>query len=403
MQANEKQGRSLTVSYSIIQAVLIMGYSTFFMFAAVYLLSRGLTNTQVGITMTLSSLAGILFVPALADFADKSKKLTLKQITMIVAGFTLILAVILLFVPSNIFLVGGLFVLLQVFFGSQTSLITSLAMEHINSGTPVNFSLARGVGSLAFALLSMGLGFLVNRFGTTVIILGDILLMLLIILLVGLFPRPAGRPQHHLTEEPQAAGLVEFAKKNVVFIAVVFALTLIFISHNLINTFLIRVIEHVGGDNSSLGIAAAVAAFAEVPAMALFPLLYRRRPDAALYLKIAGAFFVIKSLATLIASSVGGIYAAQTLEAVSYAIFTPASVYYVNQVIPDVDKVKGQSLMMLTTSMSGLISNLAGGFILDSSGGVPLMLIIGTAVSALGLILLFAIDRPRPQPQPALD
>ncbi len=403
MEANEKQGRSLTISYSIIQAVLIMGYLTFFMFAAVYLLSRGLTNTQVGVTLTLSGLVGILIVPALADFADKSKKLSLKQITMIVAGVTLLIAVALLFVPSNIFLVGGLVVLLQVFFGSQTSLITSLAMEHINSGTPINFSLARGIGSLAFAILSLGLGFVVNRFGSVVILLGDILIMLLIILLVGLFPRPVKIPQPHLQEKQQASGFVDFAKKNAVFMAVILALTLIFISHNLINTFLIRVMEHVGGDNSHLGIAAAIAAFSEVPAMALFPMLYRRKPDAALFLKIAGAFFVIKSLATLIASSVGGIYAAQTLEAFSYAIFTPASVYYVNQVIPDVDKVKGQSLMMMTTSMSGLISNLAGGFILDSSGGVPLMLIFGTAISAFGLILLIVIDRPKLRPQSVLE
>lgn len=395
MQANEKKGQALTIQYSIIQAVLIMGYCTYFMFAAVYLLSRGLTNTQVGLTLTFSSLAGIVLVPALADFADKSKKLTLKQITMIVSAITMLIAVVLLFAPSNIFIIGGLFVFLQVFFGAQTSLITTLAMEHINSGTPINFSLARGIGSLAFALLSFGLGFLVNRFGSMVILYGDILLMLLIILLVGLFPRPEKVVSSHLHEEPQASGLLQFAKKNLVFMAVLIALTLIFISHNLINTFLIQIVEHVGGDNSDMGIAAAVAAVVEMPAMALFPILYRRRPDAALFLKIAGIFFVIKSITMLLATNVGGIFASQTLESLSYAIFTPASVFYVNQVIPDVDKVKGQSLMMLTTSMSGLISNLAGGFMLDSSGGVPLMLIVGTIVSVIGLAALFIIDRPK--------
>lgn len=403
MIMNEQKGRNLTVSYSLIQAVLIMGYCTYFIFAAVYLLSRGLTNTQVGITLTFSSLAGILFVPALADFADKSKKLNLKQITMIISGMTTLIAVILLIVPANVFLIGGLFVLLQVFFGSQTSLITTLAMEHINSGTPINFSLARGIGSLAFAILSFTLGYLVDRFGTVVILVGDIVLMLLLILLVGLFPRPVKKLSLHLEEEPQASGMLEFAKKNTVFMAVFVALTLIFISHNLINSFLIRVVEHVGGNSADMGIAAAIAALVEVPAMALFPLLYRRHPQAGTFLKIAGVFFVIKSVATLIATSVGGIYAAQTLEAFSYAIFTPASVYYVNQVIPDADKVKGQSLMMLTTSLSGLISNLAGGFLLDSSGGVPLMLMIGTVVSAVGLAALFFIDRPRLRPQPALD
>jgi len=394
MQVNEKKGQALTVRYSLIQAILIMGYCTYFSFSAVYMLSRGFSNTHVGITLTISSLAGILFVPALANFADRTKKLSLKQITMIVSGVTALTAMALLFVPSNIFIVGALIVLLQVFFGSQTSLITTLAIEHINSGTPVNFSLARGVGSLAFALLSFFLGFLVNRFGTVVILLGDILLMGLTILLVGLFPRPE-RPVSLHTEEPQASGLAEFAKKNPIFMVMLLALTLIFISHNLINTYLIRIIQFVGGDNSNLGIAAAIAALVEVPAMALFPLLYRRHPQAGTFLKIAGVFFVIKAVATLAAGSVGGIYAAQTLEALSYAIFTPASVYYVNQVIPDADKVKGQSLMMLTTSMSGLISNLAGGFLLDSSGGVPLMLICGTAVSALGLLMLFIIDRPK--------
>ena len=403
MESAEAKGRTLTIQYSFIQAIYIMGFCTFFTFAAVFLLSRGFSNSQVGITLTLASLAGILFQPLLASLADRTQQLTLNQIAAIMSGITIVSSFLLLIVSTNIFLTALLFILAQTCFGMQISLVTALAMDHINNGVPINYSLARGIGSFAYAILSLILGYLVDRFGSNVIMMGNILLGSLAIALVLSFPRPEKSPFHHSKEEVQAIGLLEFAQKNLHFMVIIAAVTLVYVSHTFISSFMIQIIEHAGGTNADMGIAIAVAAFLELPAMALFPLFYKRIPNAGTILKISAAFFVLKAIVTLAAPNVAWIVAAQCLQFFAYALLTPASVFYVNEVIRDVDRVKGQTLMGMTMGLSGLVGNVTGGLMLDSSGGVPLMLLVGVGISTIGLVMLITLDKRKQQQTPILE
>jgi uncharacterized protein YPO0396 len=47
--------RRLTVSYSLVQVVFTMGYCTIYVLAGIFLLSRGFTNSQVGVTITIAN------------------------------------------------------------------------------------------------------------------------------------------------------------------------------------------------------------------------------------------------------------------------------------------------------------------------------------------------------------
>ncbi len=390
-------GKKLTVHYALIQAAYIMFYCSIFSFATVFLLSRGFSNTQVGLTMTFSSAAALVFQPFVAGFADKTKRFSLRSILVAMLAAVIFFSILLWIVPAVVLPVAVFFVLLVVFFSTQIALVTSLSMAHINSGVPVNFSLARGIGSFAFALLSILLGFLVDDLGGWIIMLVNIVVGLIGIGLVLTFPRPQKQPLEasEPSEQPAAAGMIDFILDNKRFMAVVGSVSLIFFSHTLINSYTIQIVNRVGGSSADMGIAIAIAGFLELPAMALFPLILKKMRSAGLIMKIAGVFFVIKAIATLLAPSMGWIYAAQTLQVFAYAMITPASVYYVNQVIHDVNKNKGQAWMGMTMGISGLFSNYAGGLMLDSQGGVTLMLIVGIAVSLAGLGLLFFIDKPR--------
>lgn len=82
------------------------------------------------------------------------------------------------------------------------------------------------------------------------------------------------------------------------------------------------------------------------------------------------------------------IYVAQVLQMGAFAIFTPASVYYVTEIISKKDLVKGQSMITVGITASGIIANLAGGVLLDTVG-VHTVLLIGGVVSVLGGILAF--------------
>ena len=70
-------------------------------------------------------------------------------------------------------------------------------------------------------------------------------------------------------------------------------------------------------------------------------------------------------------------------------MFTPASVYYVNSVINEEDKNKGQSMLgAATLGVAGTIAYITGGKVLDISG-VPDMMMLGTIVSLVGFVVIF--------------
>ena len=71
----------------------------------------------------------------------------------------------------------------------------------------------------------------------------------------------------------------------------------------------------------------------------------------------------------------------------AYAIFLPASVYYVNEVINEADANKGQSMVTTAIAASGIIANLVGGILLDAMG-VHQVLLIGVVLSILGLAIV---------------
>ena len=397
MEKTQKLGRKLTADYALIQSVYNMINCCLYSFAAVFLLSRGFSNSLIGVTITLASGFSLIFQPSIAAFADSSKKFSLRSITVIMMAATLIFSILLIIVPPYIIPTIIFYILMMVLYNPQISLVTSLSMEHINRGIPINFSLARGIGSVAYAALSFSMGFLVDDFGPWVVMLINTLLGLAAIFLVSRFRKTEKQFNEPAAEaeEKKSKGLLEFALQNKRFFAVIGCVALIFISQIFVSTFMIQIIENVGGGSSDMGIANAIAAVIELPAMAMFPLIYKRIKNAGAIMKLTGVFFVIKIALTFLATSVFWVMVAQCFQFFAYALFLPASVYYVNEVIGDADKVKGQTLMGMVMGISGMIGSFVGGFILDSSGGVSLMLLVGTIVSFIGMLLLFIVDRRR--------
>ena len=103
--------------------------------------------------------------------------------------------------------------------------------------------------------------------------------------------------------------------------------------------------------------------------------------------------FAIKHGLTFLATDMTLIYVAAFSQIGAYAIFLPASVYYVNKVIAKEDQVKGQAMMTTATVASGIVANLAGGFLLDGIG-VHNVLLIGLIISIIGaLIVMMSVEK----------
>lgn len=162
---------------------------------------------------------------------------------------------------------------------------------------------------------------------------------------------------------------------------------MVYYSHSLLNTYLINIIENVGGNSADMGLALTISAALELPTMAAFIYIIRKIECNNL-LKISAFFFFIKVGIAWLAPNVPILYLSMACQIMAFALFTPASVYYVNSIIDEQDKVKGQSMLGVATwGVAGTIANITGGKLLDTCG-VSYILLLGTIVSLLGFIVV---------------
>jgi len=195
-------------------------------------------------------------------------------------------------------------------------------------------------------------------------------------------------PKHlQETHEGEPIGLLEFAKKYKRFMVLLVGVSLLFVFHTITNSYMYQIMQPLGGTEANVGSSLSIAALSELPTMFFFSWLLRRFKIHSL-MRFAAFFFSVKALLILFAGNIFLINAGQSLQMVGFAMHTMASVYYTNQIIPQKDLVKGQTLMATANSIGGIIGAFAGGQIL-SILSVSAMLLIGTLISITGTLIVW--------------
>lgn len=396
-----------TAKYSAIQCSYWPIFCSSYSFAAVFLLSRNFNNKEIGIVLALANIFAVFLQPAIANFADTTKKISLKNLTSALAFAAAALTLVRCFIPNVVAVLAVLLVLELTILFSLQPLINALGMRLINKGINLNFGLARGLGSLSFAFCSYIVGILVERFGPEAAPVVSVFLFVALIIFVYTFTNERGmgkkpyddsniemKLEKSMTEvedesgkDQKVSGLKQFAQKYKRFILLLLAVTFAFCSHTMINNYIIQIVENVGGNTKSMGLAIGIAAMVELPAMIFFTYLIQK-VSCSTILRVSFVFFVLKAIVTMLAPSIGVIYWSQLLQAGAYAMFIPGSVYYVNQEIAKSDLVKGQAFMTGAITLGGVAASLLGGWLLDGPG-VHAMLIAGTVATILGLVVAF--------------
>ncbi len=77
------------------------------------------------------------------------------------------------------------------------------------------------------------------------------------------------------------------------------------------------------------------------------------------------------------------------LQMVGFGLAIPATVYYVDRMLPVAERARGQGMMTLTLTLGNVVAGLAGGVLLDLAG-VPALLVAGTVAAVLGAVAVFA-------------
>ena len=117
-----------------------------------------------------------------------------------------------------------------------------------------------------------------------------------------------------------------------------------------------------------------------------------RRFSCEATVRFASSVFVLKALAIALAPGMGGLYCANTLQLLSFAMITPAMVEYVNRNIDHKDSAKGQALAFGMVTLGNILSSAIGGPLYDAFP-VRIVLLIGSVVALGGAVLCHAFSR----------
>lgn len=384
---NKRSEILLTLKYCLLLSafwglicVIGGGYTT------VFLLERNFSSSEIGIIVAVGSIAAVILQPVFASIADSSGKVSLQK--MIAAlGFVAALSFLGLYlVKSRWILICLLFVFTYAVVQVIMPLTNAVSMYYINRGVKVNFGLARGVGSAFYAVISNILGRLTEARGCDVIPVMGVILSAAIVILAFFFPVLKDSVSNAEASTEKAALSRNFFKKYPGFPGVLAGVFFLFIFHNLSNNYMIQIVERVGGGTAELGTGLSIAAVMELPVMFLFSFI-RKRFKSSTLLTLASVMFFFKALAYVFADSVLMFYGVQLFQIVSYGLYIPTSVYYVNERMQGGDTVKGQALIVGAGTFAGVAASAIGGLIIDGMG-VQAMLISQVICAAAGAVLI---------------
>lgn len=400
----EKIGKELTAKYAFLQSTFWIGQCAISSFAAVYLIHKGFNTTMIGVILSLASVLSVILQPLIASYADKTTKVALRTIVMLLMCVVFLLTIALCLFPSSL-LIAVAYVLINAIQCTLIPLFNSLAIQYMNKGIPLNYGLARGISSLSYAFMSSFIGIIINRFSADVIIylfLVSYALLIISIYFYKLSNKNESIVELHLenikqtdslatlhndTTDRNSLSMFQFIKTYKKFMLLLLGCAMLFFSHNLIGTYLINIMEEAGGNSKDMGISLSIAAALELPTMAAFVFLIKKVKCNTL-LKVSAFFFFIKAALTFFAPNILSLHFAQSMQLLAFALFTPASVYYVNSIIREEDKVKGQSLLgVAIMGIAGTLANISGGKMIDTIG-VSYMLLIGTLVAGIGFLFV---------------
>lgn len=361
-------------------------------YASVYLLGKNFNNSLIGVVLALCNILAFVFQPIVASFIDKHQEIELRNIISIIVMIIIILSGILYILPMNNAIILLLTVCIFSMITAMMPLMNSLAFVFEKYGIQINYGISRGLGSVSYALTSMIIGYAVESFSSHILPMFYIVLSLFLLVIVRLFTLPKNQNFNEVEVNTEMKGdctqlsLVGFCKRYKKFIIFLIGFIFIYFAHTIINYFFIQIVNQIGGTSSDMGNAIFLAALLELPTMALFTKV-NQKVNCGTLIKISVVMFLVKHVLAYFAMNMFIIYISQTMQLFAYALFIPASVYYVNNKIAVADRIKGQSMVTMAMTISGVFASFIGGMLIDIIG-IHDVLFVGVVVSVVGMLIV---------------
>lgn len=386
----KKKLSPVTFHYTLITGGFWMAFCVVTAYAAVYLQGIGCSNQELGVILALGNVGGAVLSPALGALIDRNRRIRHAAIVNVLLAIQVVLLILLRVHPRHDLLTAICYVLYISVLMPVNAVNLDLCVRLERAKAPLNFGFARSMGSFSFVILSTLLGVMTARWGYLTLPFAG--LAVVVLQFIGnrfidrdLLEAEAAMPPDESLIQAKSSSLVSFVKENRMFCLMLFGTIILFISHNMDGNFLINEIRNLGGDTAIMGLVAAFTAITEIPVM-MFSDRLPKRWQTVHYIRLALVFFTIKILAYALAPNIPLFFAARTLQAPSYALYTVLIVRYADSVVDRKDSAKAQSLAFSMTTIGSVLASLIGGAMFDTAG-VRTTMLTAVAISAVGTVI----------------
>ena len=354
---------------------------------AVFLSYHGLTDGQIGYTSSLIYFCTITLSLLLSAWADRHPLSPLKRTVSALFLLALAAAGVLYLLPLPVLLMMVVYALDCCFHNCADSILNALMMQYVDNGIPARYGWPRGVGSITYATMAWVLGILMERYTPNIIL--PVFLLMCGLSLVAILTLPDPGPRK-LRESGRKISYIEMLRSNPTLVLLLCACILAGMGQCAGSTFLIRVVEKLGGTSEELGLAMFIQAGVELPAMFASSWLLKRF-SARVLLTLSFCAGGLKMLMLALVPSLPLLYGVMAFSVFCFGIFGFASVLFVNSIAGEQEKVRAQSLLSLcyTSGAGGILGNLLAGALIGPLGVSNLLLVsAGLCACGAGVMLL---------------
>lgn len=351
----------------------------------------GYNDFEIGVLTMLIALSSMVAQPLWGMYIDREGHLKAVFLSQMVLGCFLVF--LLPYAAHSVLSAALVVICLSAAVNSMANIIDAWSVKLKNEGEPVNYSLTRSFGSLFFATTAVGFGITLDHYGDWIRYPAFIGLVV-VVLLVALGLQKPKHSQVVLHQEARSGGreAIRSLGRNKKYVGFILSVFIMNAGGCVSLVFFPLMLSELGGNNSDLGLGWFVMAFSEFPILILFGFLVRKVAKVQIWLAIGMVFFGVKTVLLAYAPNVGWAIALQGLEGLSYGLYLPAAISYINEIVDRKSLVTAQ--MVLASVYGGLgpiFGNFVGGFLSERYSVSFMMLVMG-CLSFVGSVLFIVLE-----------
>ncbi len=338
-----------------------------------YCFHLGFDGFQIGVLSAIRSLAMVLFPVLWSMAADRFQ---IRRGIFVLCSFSAALIWTAYLFTADFHMILMISIVYGVFYSPMISFMEAFTMDILEKEKN-RYGKVRAWGTIAFIVISGGMGKLIDLYSVRLILIMILAGSLLQALLSPKVPRIPGRGRKY--GKPDFL----FRTRPLVFL---FCAFLMLVSHGTYYGFFSIHLETLGYSKTFIGLAWALASVAEIGVMMASGQIFRKFAIEKVLLFSFG-IAVLRWFILSVAQSPWLILASQGLHAITYGTFHIASILNMDRLSPDDSKTLGQSVNNAMTYGLGMTAGFfLNAYLYEKTGSFRLFAISGLIALAGGIL-----------------